>query len=258
MRAIIVAAGRGTRLSPMTDDRPKCMVSLLGRPLIHHLLLTFRQCRVDDITIVAGYRADAVQAPGCAIRINDRYASTNMVATLFSAVDILDGSEDVIVSYGDIVFEPRILRSLIDSRAPIAITVDQGWNSLWKLRMADPLADAESLKVVDGGRIIELGRKTRSYGDIEGQYMGLFKVRADHVAAMNAVYAGLDPDGSYDGQTRDCMYMTTFLQLLIDAGWRLEAVPVRHGWLEVDTVSDLRLYEDLDHQGRLDALYRMG
>jgi choline kinase len=251
VRAIILAAGEGTRLRPHTLDRPKCLVPLAGRPLLAWQLDALRAAGIEDVTVVTGYRADQVRALGCATVENPDFASTNMVASLMCAEQLLDGSDDVVVGYGDLVYEPRLLRALAECAAPVAITVDREWRRLWELRMADPLADAETLRLDADGNVIELGHKATSYADIEGQYMGLIGVRRAIAPKLVAVYRSLDPAARYDGRDRANMYMTSFLQHLIDEVTPVRAVQVDGGWLEVDTISDLDTYEALESTGRL-------
>lgn len=248
MRAIILAAGEGTRLRPHTLDRPKCLVPLAGRPLLAWQADALRRAGVGDITVVTGYRADQVAALGFATVYNDRFRETNMVASAMCARTLLDGSDDVVLCYGDLVYESRHIDALASCSAPVAITIDRDWRRLWSLRMADPLEDAETLRLDDNGDVVEIGRKPSSYDEIEGQYMGLIGVRAGFARQFVEAHDAL---GS-DQRDRDNMYMTDFLQHLIDHVARVTAVAVQGGWLEVDTTSDLETYESLHEQGRLD------
>src|SRR6185436_13431111 len=107
MKVIVLAAGQGIRLRPLTDQVPKCMVPFRGKPILVHLLEILRKGGVDDVTVVTGYRADAVAALGVPTRHNPDFASTNMVGSLFCAEDLLEG-DDVLVVYGDILFRPSV------------------------------------------------------------------------------------------------------------------------------------------------------
>ena len=239
MRAIILAAGQGTRLRPLTDDRPKCLVELAGKPLLDHQLEVLRSEGVEDITVVAGYREDQIQAPSVRKIINPDFDSTNMVYTLFCAHELMDGSSDLIISYGDIVYEPRVLQALLECRAPICLTIDAKWLDYWRKRMDNPLEDAETLKL-DGDRILELGKKPDSYEDIQGQFMGLIKVRADHVPKLDGAWRDLDGSACGDGDSAN-MYTTDFIQHLINGGWDVRAAVVENGWLEIDEPQDVEL-----------------
>jgi L-glutamine-phosphate cytidylyltransferase len=245
MKVIVLAAGRGTRLRPLTDDRPKCLVPLRGRPLLAYQLEAFRAAGLRDVTLVTGYRAALLARYGRRRVLNRAYATTNMVYSLFRAEDVLLSGEDVLVSYGDIVFEARVLAALLRARGDLPVVVDQGWRELWSFRMDDPLADAETLKLDGRGRIVEIGRRAARYEDIEGQYIGLVRISARVAREVCRCYHALD------AATRRRTDMTGFLDRLAGR-LRLEAVPVRHGWLEVDTVEDWRRYEG----GGLGRLFR--
>lgn len=257
MRAIILAAGEGTRLRPHTLDCPKCLVELAGRPLLAYQFEALEPAGVRDVTVVTGYRAEQIAAYGRPTRHNPDYARTNMVASLMCAADLLDGGDDVLIAYSDIVYEPRVIVALRACPEPLCTTVDTCWLRLWRLRRADPLADAETLKLDEEGDILELGRRPASYDDIQGQYMGLTKVRADCAAGLVAAYERLDPKRLLEGRGRDNIYMTSFLQYLIDGGQPVRAVLVAGGWLEVDSSQDLELYNRLHRQGGLDEYCRL-
>ncbi len=240
-KAILLAAGQGTRLRPLTDDRPKCLVEWRGRSLLERALEALGEAGIGDVTVVGGYCAHALVRPDLRLVLNPRYESTNMVHSLFCAEDQMAG-DDLLVAYSDIVFHPRILRPLLDCPAPIAVAVDLDWRSLWEIRMADPLADAETLKVDGQGDIVEIGGKPTSYDQIQGQYVGLIKVSRDMLEPLRRFYRGLDRLATYGGRAFERMFMTDFLQVVIDRLTPVRAVFVRGGWIEIDSVEDLAAY----------------
>lgn len=239
MKAIILAAGQGARLRPLTDDRPKCMVEYQGEPLIQHVVRALRKNGVNDIVAVRGYKPEALRCAGLRFYDNPRYSSTNMVTTLFCAEQELEG--DVIISYSDIVYSPSVIQRLRATDAEFAVVIDRDWRRLWQERMDDPLDDAETLRIDPAGHIIELGKKARSYEDIEGQYIGLLKIAASAWPKLRAFYHRLDRHATYDGKDFDNMYMTSFVQAVIDRLMPVTAVPIQGGWLEIDVPSDLTI-----------------
>ena len=107
---LILAAGEGTRLRPYTYDCPKGLVSLVGKPLVSHQIDTLKNCGIDDIAIATGYKAEKFASLGCQMFHNERFASTNMVESLFSARPFLEQAKgDVLISYGDIVYQQKNL-----------------------------------------------------------------------------------------------------------------------------------------------------
>jgi len=248
MRLIVLAAGQGTRLRPLTDEIPKCMVPLEGVPLLERQLATAREVGLTDLHVATGYREDVIDYPGVVKHYNAAYDRTNMVATLFCAETIMD--DDLIVSYGDIVYQPDVLQSVIDAPHPVSVVVDKEWEHYWRARQEDPLIDAETMKLGPDDTILELGKKPESLEDIQGQYIGLMKFTREALAAIRPFYHGLDRAAVYDGKSYDNMYMTSFLQMIADRLMPLHAVYIRNGWMEIDTPEDLAFTDFLYRRSR--------
>ena len=234
------------------------MVELIGKPLLHHQIAALRRAGANDITLVGGYRSDRLEGDFDCLELNVDYDSSNMVTTLFYASEHMKDGEDLIVSYGDIVFESRVINEVIGCDAPIVTAIDQYWRKYWELRFDDPLDDAESLLLRDGDYIAEIGRKPRSYDQIQGQYIGLTKIRGDYVRKFIETWQSMDREALYDGQSFDNMYMTSFLQHVIDTGAPIRAAFIQNGWLEIDTTEDLALYEELHNRNELTEYINLG
>lgn len=255
-RAIILAAGFGSRLMPYTKDKPKCMVEFLGKSILQRQIDVMTACGISDIAVVTGHMAQNVIHPAItASFLNERYSDTNMVFSLMKARPWLETMDDIIISYGDIAYETQVLSGLLKSPHEINVVVDRKWKDAWSVRMEDPLSDAETLKISNTGTIIELGKKPTSYADIEGQYIGLQYWKASAISKILAAYDQMDTTASYDGKPFEKMYMTSFLQFLIDKGFLVYPAFIDAGWLEIDTVEDLSSYEILHSQGRLKDIY---
>src|ERR1700733_420648 len=174
MRAVILAAGRGSRMGQLADDRPKCMVELEGKPLIARQISALRRGGVDEIGVVRGYRAEMIDFPGLSYFANERWAETNMVMSLAAAAAWLR-SGPVIVSYADIFYRSELVRGLASTPGQLVISYDRAWRRLWTRRFADPLADAETFGVDAAGQLLEIGGKKRGIEDAKGQNRGLLK-----------------------------------------------------------------------------------
>ena len=180
-----------------------------------------------------------------------------MVYSLFCAKSFMNKNEDLIVAYGDIIFEQKLLKKLINSKADISVIVDKAWLNLWNKRMDNPLEDAETLKLSNNNHIIEIGKKTDNYKDIQGQYIGLFKIAGNKIEDFKKEWEIMDKNQIYDGQNLQNIYMTSFLQHLISKGWNIKAVNIENGWLEIDTVKDLMIYEAMEEENTLKNLYEI-
>jgi len=239
LKVIILAAGEGKRLRPLTNNIPKALVKYKGKSLIDYQLSVFQNLGIDDILIVKGYKADTFNRPDIKYVINENYESTNMVYSLFCANQYF--SDDMVISYGDIIFESSIVESLIKTIDNFSVAVSKNWLELWKQRMKEPLDDAESLIMDNDGYIKELGKKIDSYSKVQAQYMGLFRIKNDAVNVVNNIYQTLDRNSLYDGREFDKMYMTSFIQQIINQHYPVKGIQVTGQWLEVDRPDDLAI-----------------
>lgn len=255
MKVIILAAGQGTRLRPLTDDRPKCMVEVNGKSIIERQLSVMYRCgiREEDITIVAGYRGEVLQElfrdVGIQVIINEDYENTNMVCSLMCAREMMEREDDILVSYGDIIYSEEVLRTILGSEEDASVIVDDGWYSYWSERCENPLDDAETLLFDEEGYLTEIGQKTTDLKRVQSQYIGLMRFKGKGVEALLDL-ADEAEERSRKGmplwrtsRTYQKMYMTDLLQGLIDEGNKLKAVHINRGWFEIDDCEDLKVVE---------------
>ncbi len=245
MRALILAAGRGSRMGPLGEDRPKCLIQLAGRPLLERQITALRRGGVDEIGIVRGYRAEMLDFPGLTFFDNARWAETNMVMSLATAASWLRAS-CVIVSYADIFYRAELVRALAAAAGPLTITYDKSWRDLWARRFADPLADAETFRVGAQGELLEIGGKTRRMEEIEGQYMGLLKFTPRAWRAVDALL------GTLSAPVRDRLDMTALLgRLLARRAVAIGTLGTDGNWGEMDSLADVEIYESMVREGQL-------
>ena len=259
MKVIILAAGEGKRLRPLTLEKPKCLVNLFGKSILEWQLNVFKKCKITDVSIVTGYLKEMITFPNITYFENPKYSTTNMVETLFCAKEKLQDS--VIVSYGDIIFQPDVLKKLLESEDDFSIIVDKEWQKYWNIRTYDPLSDVESL-VVENGFIKNIGQKVSSLEQIQAQYIGLMKFQNDgleflktfYQTAKNESFMGnlLNPDLPFEKS-----YMTDLLQGLIDSGCKLKAIPIQNGWLELDSFSDYEIYNKKFKDNTISEFFRV-
>ena len=244
MKVVVLAAGQGTRLRPHTDNIPKGMVEVCGKPILDYQMELFEKAGISDIIIVTGYKQEKINYSSAKKVINKEFMTTNMVSSLFCAKDLFN--DDLIISYGDIIYSEDVLNKIIQAEGDFSVVVDKNWKKLWDLRMEDPLADAESMKIRDG-RIVELGKKAADVADIEGQYIGLMKISKSFLPEMISFYNSMDRSEKYDGKDFDNMFMTSLIQMIIDKYKNVIPVYIHGEWAEVDSVSDLEIYSSSNY-----------
>ncbi|MGD0076265.1 MAG: phosphocholine cytidylyltransferase family protein [Candidatus Binataceae bacterium] len=236
MKAIILAAGRGSRMKILTDDRPKCLMELRGKALLDWQLAALRDAGVSQTAIVTGYRRELLADRGLTEFHNARWAETNMVSSLACAQKWLK-AETCIVSYSDIFYSGQAVKLLMESPAALAVTYDPNWLELWKQRFDDPLVDAETFRLNPDQTLAEIGKKPKSVEEVQGQYMGLLRFMPAGWAEILRIRVELPLTEC------DKMDMTGTLEKVIEAGRiPIGAIPYTGEWGEVDSVEDLAVF----------------
>jgi choline kinase len=227
------------------------MVEAAGKSIIRRQLTVMKNCGVseDDIVIVCGYRKETLKThlsdKSVKFIFNADYETTNMVYSLMCAE--VEMKDDIIISYGDIIYEESILKKLMDAHSPISVVVDDDWYDYWSIRGEDPLSDAETLKLDQNCNIVEIGQKPKSVAEIESQYIGLMRFRNEGLTDMiNLVEEAKRRSSTGESLWRTernyrNMYMTDLLQGLADTKKKLQAVRINRGWFEIDNLNDLRI-----------------
>lgn len=259
LKTVILAAGQGKRLQPLTNNKPKCMVELFGKSLLEHQIDTLRACNISDIVVVSGHKSETITFSDLKYYKNLNYDKTNMVETLFCAREELVGT--VIVSYGDIIYQKSVLQKLIESDAEMSMIIDKNWKKYWKMRFDNILDDAESMVINQEGFVQDIGQKVKRVNEICGQYIGLMKFSGNGLKSIidfydkmkmsaKSGYNPLNPKLPFEKS-----YMTDFIQGLIDNGVKIQAIPIENGWLELDTIEDYNLYNKMNSNGKILELY---
>lgn len=247
--AVVLAASRGKGLEAVTTDRPKVMLPIAGKPLLRWLVDAFKQQGVNDITVVGGYRADAIDTAGIKLVVNERHEQTGELASLACAVDGLQN--DTVISYGDLLFRSYIVRDLVDSEAPFSVVVDS-------TTVAEAGATNQSVRdfawcsAADDrglfGNKVLLRRVANNEADVKGEvpngrWIGLLNVRGAGRERLQAVMSTLRARPDFDS-----LDMPALLNALIEAGEEIEVQYVHGHWRGVNDLEDFRRAGDFAHE----------
>lgn len=178
--AVILAAGIGSRLRSVVDDRPKGLIEIGGQSLVDRSVALLRKAGIRRITIVAGYRADAYRAfaRGAAdlqILVNDAFASTGSMASLALGLDAVAGS--VLVLESDIVYEARALGAML--AGPADATLVSGVTG----------AGDEVWVCAPGGILQAMSKRREDLPSVDGEFVGITRLSSDTAAAMREAFA---------------------------------------------------------------------
>tara|TARA_B100000212_G_scaffold342100_1_gene327591 strand:- start:9193 stop:9930 length:738 start_codon:yes stop_codon:yes gene_type:complete len=242
IKAVILAAGRGSRLGHLTNDRPKGLVELDGKSLLEWQCKALYGCGISEISVVTGYLSHKIERLGFKTIYNDNWENSNMVASIKLALDQIEGP--LIFSYSDIVYHPDIVKKLLSEDSSFAIAYDPNWLSLWQQRFENPLSDAETFLIDSNRWITQIGKKSSLYSNMQGQFMGLFKVG---ITARISIENFL----TFNPELINSLDTTTLLSLLLEKGNSLRGVPLDSYWCEIDSLSDLKIAKTLVESGKL-------
>lgn len=237
MRGIILAAGRGSRMGEKTKDIPKGLTQLFGKSLIEHQVEKMQATGIEEVGVVRGYKAEKINFKDLAYFDNSRWNESNMVRSLCCANSWLS-KDTCIISYSDIFYQPQAVSFLMDCQEEIAITYNTKWLELWSARFDNPLSDAETFDIDKHGYVTEIGGRADSLDQIKGQYMGLLKFSTKGWRQVEEYLAGLDE------KTIDKLDMTSLLSGMLRKGIKIYGIPYDGIWLEIDSESDVKLYEE--------------
>jgi len=246
--AVVLAASRGKGLEAVTTDRPKVMLPVAGKPLLRWLVDAFKKQNVNDITVVGGYRADAIDTAGIKLVVNERHEQTGELASLACAVDSLNN--DTLISYGDLLFRSYIVRDLVDSEAAFSVVVDS--TSVAESAANQSVRDFAWCSAADDrdlfGNKVFLRRVSGNEADVKGEaphgrWVGLLNVRGAGRERLQAVMTTLRARPDFDS-----LDMPALLNALIEAGEQIEVQYVHGHWRGVNDLEDFRRAGDFAHE----------
>ena len=243
MKAIILAAGKGTRLSKYTKDCPKGLLTFNGMSLIEHQINAMNKIGIDKIVIVKGYLEHKIDFNDITYYYNSHYQETNMVESLFCAES--DLNDDCIVTYSDIIYNFQILKETFNCKYNVGVVVDTNFIDYWKARLGNLYyEDMESL-IIHNNRITSLGNPKPNINEIFGRYVGIIKFSKKGIQDLIDNYYHFKEKkirNKLENRVFNKWHMTDLLQGMIDRGYIIRPINISKGWLEFDTDRDYELY----------------
>ena len=237
----------GSRLRPLTNDKPKCMIKLFNETLIERQINFFHSYNINDITIVTGYKGEIIDIPDVNYVKNENYETTNMNESLFCALE--PSNSPVLVTYSDIVFEQKIIQQMLEITDGIRLAVNLNWKKYYQNRSMHSLSEAENV-LVENERILQIRKNiSKSLQNQQiGEFLGIMTLSSDHVKILLERYSYLKKNhiGTFhNSSSLSNAYITDMLQEIINCGINVNPVFTEGRWFEIDTPEDLKNAEKL-------------
>jgi phosphoenolpyruvate phosphomutase len=233
--AVILAASRGAGMDELTQDRPKCMIPISGKPAIEKMLQSMRAEGIKDISVVRGYKPEAYDLKGVTYFDNPSWEKTGELASLLLARPAIKG--EMLLAYGDVIFKRYILHELLSSDAQITIVVD-GSRSF-----------AETNE--GGDRVRVSGRPPEGYDETEyhlveisgalsvdeadGEWIGMLRTKGE---GTDLLLAALEEVGAEDGAERSEL-APVFNRLVAKNPEAVRVIYIQGDWSDINSLADV-------------------
>jgi choline kinase len=244
-RAILIGAGRGERLAPLTDGSHKCFTEIRGKRIIDWILEALLEAGIEEICYIDGFNGHIIRDafPNFIFRHNKDWARNNILSSLMHAEDLMD--QPFISSYCDILYTGQLVRDLVASPADIALGTDTDWLNHYRLRTQHPPSDGEKLSVENG--LVAKVSRTLASEETYGEFVGVAKFSrkgAEHLRRhfhrCRKLYAGKP---FREGRIFEQAMMIHLLDEMIEQGVAMAHVDTHGKYREIDTHEDCALAE---------------
>lgn len=237
MQAVILAAGKGTRLKAKTDTLPKAMIEIEGKPLLEYSLDALARCGLSDVIIVVGFRHETITRRfgdhyhGLKIQYieNDQYAVSGSMYSLSLVQDII--ADEILLLESDLLYEPRVLPRLLDSEYPNCILVAGLSGSGDEVY----ICTNEKQEIIELGKNISDAGRQRAIGELAG-------ISRFHRSFLKSVFTTARQDfqkGEMNYHYEECVFRASRQSMPIHAVTATELA-----WVEIDTAADLQRAQD--------------
>ena len=241
-KALIIAAGLGSRLKKHTENLPKCMLDFGGKTLLQRQLDSYKKCGIKDISLIKGYKKEKINYKGIKYFENTDYKNNNILNSIFYAEKVINGN--IIISYSDILFDPSVVQRALDSVHDISVVVDIDWRGYYVGRKDHPISEAENVIFNSNNEVEKIGKINTGKEEVHGEFIGMIRLSnrgteifKEHFHRLKKIYWNKPFQRAKIFQKA---YLTDFIQELVDIGIKVHCVIIESGWKEIDTVEDYK------------------
>jgi len=241
-KALIIAAGLGSRLKKHTENLPKCMLDFGGKTLLQRQLDSYKKCGIKDISLIRGYKKEKINYKGIKYFENTDYKNNNILNSIFYAEKVINGN--IIISYSDILFNSSVVERTLETDHDISVVVDIDWRGYYVGRKDHPISEAENVIFNSNNEVEKIGKINTGKEEVHGEFIGMIKLSnrgteifKEHFHRLKKIYWNKPFQRAKIFQKA---YLTDFIQELVDIGIKVHCVIIESGWKEIDTVEDYK------------------
>ena len=240
MKAIILAAGDGSRMGKLTQNIPKPLVILNGKSIIERQLSILKKIGITKIYIITGPHNEKFNLKNV-VFINDlNHKKHDILGSLITARDYIN--DEIIITYSDQIFDEKIMKSINNFKGDIGIAVDLDWEKNYENRDQHPKSEAENVLFDEKGNILELRKNIQKPNSVIGEFTGIVKLSKKGSKIFLDKYSELETSHQgkfHNSPSLEKGIISDMLQELIDSGINVEPILISGKWCEIDTPQDL-------------------
>jgi len=242
--AIVLAASRGHGMDDLTEDKPKVMLPVNGVPVLRRQIDKFKKQGINDITVVAGYRHDAIDVQGAKILLNSQWETTGELASLVCALDSI--TTDTVIIYGDLLFRSYMLHNLLDWEADLLVAVDSSLisNVVGNLHDLAWCSASDNRAMYQQKVTLERVSSEKDSGDRppDGRWIGMMRVSGKGCDQLRAAVKKLRQRKDFD-----TLGIPDLLNQLVADGHPPQVQYVNGHWMDINNLGDLYRAGTFEH-----------
>ena len=242
MKAILLAAGEGSRMGKLTQNIPKPLVKVNGKSIIERQLSILKQNEILDVIVITGPHNEKFNFKKIRYIHDENFREHDQLGSLMSAKKEIDS--DIIILFADIIFDDTILSKILESKSDISIAVDMDWERVYTSRTDNSFDAADKVRFEQGNVSRIFKNMTEEDKKFEiGEFIGLMKLSKNGSKQLVDCYEKIHTyEGKFhDAQSMEKAKLIDLLQELIENKIKIDAIPITGKWYEIDTEQDLEI-----------------
>jgi choline kinase len=243
MKIIFIAAGSSTRLGTKTLNFPKGLIKINNNSIMGIQLDLFKNKKIDNIIIITGPNADKFNFKNVTYINDTNHKKHDVLGSLMVAKSHMN--DEIITTYSDIIFDQKILNSIVEFKGDVGIAIELNWEKRYIDRDQHPKSEADNV-IIDNGKILKIRKNISECEDnqIVGEFIGLMKLSKRGTEIFKNKYLELEKThiGKFhNAPSLERAYLTDMLQELINSGVKISPIVVNGDWCEIDTPQDIEI-----------------
>ena len=243
MKTLILAAGAGSRLNEITNGLPKPLVDINGTSLIQRQINLLKKKSIKKIFVIRGFKSNEFHLDDVSYIEDLEYDKHDQLGSLIVAESEL--SDDLLITFGDIIFDEDILDQILSSNSNFGVAIDLNWTKSYEKRIDNPIELAGKVLVKDG-IIKQFSEKLpiKKEGFLIGEFLGIIKLNNASTVILQKSLQQLKKTHNgkfHDAQSFQCAKITDILQELVEINIEINPIFVNGRWCEIDTPNDLEI-----------------